>query len=230
MKALMVFVMVMLTGLESFSQHQLAGAWEFKEAGLVHTMIVADQYFSVASYSKQEKKFSGTYGGTLQYANGNISGAIEFNSNNKENVGTPYTFPVTIRGNEMLLTRDGKKELWKRIDGGMAPLAGNWRISGRDQNGQMVPINPGPRKTIKILSATRFQWAAINTGTGEFFGTGGGTYSLSDGKYAESIEFFSRDSSRVGMLLSFDAKVEGKEWLHSGKSSKGDPVKEIWRR
>jgi hypothetical protein len=130
----------------------------------------------------------------------------------------------------MLLTRDGKKELWKRIDEGKGGLSGNWRITSRDQNGQMVAMTPGARKTIKLLSDTRFQWAAINTETGEFFGTGGGKYTFKDGKYTEMIEFFSRDSSRVGMSLTFDATLTGNEWLHSGKSSKGDPVKEIWSR
>jgi hypothetical protein len=230
MRVLFVLAIVVFSGSASFSQHQPEGAWEFKDDGLVHTMIIADNYFSVAAYSIEGRKFSGTYGGILQYANGKISGTVEFNSDDRNKVGKAYEFPVTIQGNEMLLTRDGKRELWKRIDDGKAPLAGNWRISGRDQNGQMVPINPGPRKTIKILSSSRFQWAAINTGTGEFFGTGGGKYTLSDGKYTELIEFFSRDSSRVGISLSFDAKVDGNEWLHSGKSSKGDPVKEIWKK
>jgi len=230
MKVLFGVFMVFIAHLISFGQHQPSGAWEFRENGMVNTMIIADNYFSVAGYSIEERKFSDTYGGTLQFAAGGFAGTIEFNSGNKENVGKPYSFPVTIQGNEMLLTRNGKKELWKRIDDGKGNLSGNWRISSREQNGQMNPMNPGPRKTIKILSATRFQWAAINTETGEFFGTGGGKYTLSDGKYAEMIEFFSRDSSRVGMSLSFDAKVDGREWLHSGKSSKGDPVKEIWRR
>lgn len=65
----------------------------------------------------------------------------------------------------------------------------------------MVSMRPGARKTIKILSGTRFQWAAINSETGEFFGTGGGNYTFKDGKYTENIEYFSRDASRVGASL-----------------------------
>jgi hypothetical protein len=94
----------------------------------------------------------------------------------------------------------------------------------------METVGDGPRKTFKILSGTRFQWIAMNTSTGEFFGTGGGTYTLKDGKYTENIEFFSRDSSRVGMTLTFDAKVDGSKWEHSGLSSKGDKIKEEWSR
>jgi hypothetical protein len=97
-------------------------------------------------------------------------------------------------------------------------------------NGQFNAMPKAARKTIKIFSRTRFQWAAINTQTGDFSGTGGGTYTLKDGKYTETLDFFSRDSSRVGMSLSFDALVEGNKWTHSGKSSTGNPVNEIWEK
>jgi len=119
---------------------------------------------------------------------------------------------------------------WKRIDSGDKHLAGNWRITQRKQGDQMVDIPLRARRTLKLLTATRFQWAAINVETGEFFGTGGGTYSFQDGKYTENIEFFSRDDSRVGMSLTFDGKLDDGKWIHSGKSSKGDPIYEVWER
>jgi hypothetical protein len=94
----------------------------------------------------------------------------------------------------------------------------------------MGEMQMGPRKTLKICSGGRFQWMAINPETKEFFGTGGGTYTLKDGKYTETLEFFSRDNSRVGASLGFDAKVEGNKWQHTGKSSKGDRVNEVWTK
>lgn len=83
---------------------------------------------------------------------------------------------------------------------------------------------------MKILTGTRFQWVAINQETGEFFGSGGGTYTFDNGTYTEKIEFFSRDSSRIGAELSFKGSVNGNNWDHSGKSSKGDPIHEVWTR
>jgi hypothetical protein len=51
------------------------------------------------------------------------------------------------------------------------------------------------------------------------------------GKYTENIDFFSRDQSRVGMSLSFDfALTPENDWRHSGKSSKGDPIDEVWSK
>jgi len=83
---------------------------------------------------------------------------------------------------------------------------------------------------LKILSGTRFQWVAINIKTGEFSGTGGGTYSFAHNQYTENIEFFSRDNERVGAQLTFDGKIEDGQWHHSGLSSKGDPIYEIWSK
>jgi hypothetical protein len=71
---------------------------------------------------------------------------------------------------------------------------------------------------------------AINTQTGEFFGTGGGTYTFENNVYTENIDFFSRDNSRVGASLEFKGTVNGNKWDHSGKSSKGDPIHEEWTR
>ena len=103
-------------------------------------------------------------------------------------------------------------------------------ITGRVRDGEMSKMTPGARRTMKILSGTRFQWIAYNVETGEFSGTGGGTYTTKNGKYTENIEFFSRDNSRVGASLTFDFSLEDGAWRHKGLSSKGDPIDEVWTK
>jgi hypothetical protein len=56
-------------------------------------------------------------------------------------------------------------------------------------------------RTIKILSGGHFQWTAFNWATKEFSGTSGGIYPANNRFYNETIEFFSRDDSRVGVSL-----------------------------
>jgi len=75
-----------------------------------------------------------------------------------------------------------------------------------------------------------FQWIAINPAEKGFYGTGGGHYAFQNGKYSEHILFFSRDNTRVGALLTFDGEIKDSDWHHSGRSSKGDPIYEIWSR
>ena len=81
---------------------------------------------------------------------------------------------------------------------------------------------------MKILSGTRFQWIACNTETKQFMGTCGGTYATLNAEYTENIDFFSRDVTKVGLSLSFNYELIDGNWHHSGFSSKGDPINEIW--
>ena len=76
-------------------------------------------------------------------------------------------------------------------DGSPGKLAGAWLFFNRMRNGELGnPRNAdNARKTMKILSGTRFQWIAYNVETKEFMGTGGGTYTTIDGKYTENIDF-----------------------------------------
>lgn len=230
MKIRYILLSMMLTSSSVFAQQQFQGAWEATKGDTTFTLIIADDYMAMSMYNLNGKQFFRTLGGTVRSYDGEIAGITEFDSQEKSSVGKEYRLPVRMKGNTLEMTRHGKMT-WKKVDDGDKNLAGNWRITQREQNGKLTPIHTsGPRKTIKILSSTRFQWAAINTETGEFSGTGGGKYTLENGLYTEGITFFSRDSSRVGMMLTFNAKLDGKDWYHSGKSSKGDPINEVWSR
>ena len=230
MKHRCIFLMLVLIGTSAFAQKKIQGAWETQKGDTTFSMIIVDDYMAMTMYNLDGKVFYRTIGGTIRSYDGEISGITEFDSQERSNVGKEYRLPVRMKGDKLEMTRTGKMT-WKKVDDGDKNLAGNWRITQREQNGKLTPIHTsGPRKTIKILSATRFQWAAINTETGEFSGTGGGSYSFENGAYTEAIAFFSRDASRVGMKLSFNARLEGNDWYHSGKSSKGDPINEVWSR
>jgi len=212
-----------------FSQN-ITGAWTRNLDTAVQYLTVVDNYFTVATFNLQEKKFISTRGGTAIVEKGKMSGTIEFNTVDRTEVKSTYSYDVKINENTLMLPLEGNSKKWLKVDNANESLAGNWRITGREQAGTMTPIKPAARKTIKILSGTRFQWAAINMETGEFFGTGGGHYTFKDGTYTEHIEFFSRDASRVGASLSFKAEINNGEWHHSGLSSKGEKIHEVWSR
>ncbi|WP_147243358.1 membrane or secreted protein [Chitinophaga flava] len=206
----------------------LLGAWKSSSGDVNSILLITPGYFSITSY--QDKKFLSTMGGTWK-APDEVSVKIEFNTDERSQVGWEGAVSVSSENGKLITTLgDGLKTEWSRVDNGEGSLAGYWQISGREQDGKMNEIKPGVRKTIKILSGTRFQWVAINTETGEFFGTGGGTYAFVNGVYTEKIDFFSRDNSRVGATLTFKGKVEGNAWDHSGLSSKGEPIHEVWSR
>ncbi|MFN5422394.1 MAG: membrane or secreted protein [bacterium] len=226
--SLVILLSLLLTC--SVGAQQINGAWTRSLDTAVQYLTIVDYYYSLVTFNVESKKFINTTGGTLDLSNGRISGAIEFNTADKSAVGSKYDLPVHQKGKKLQLDLDGIGLVWNRVDMAEEGLSGNWKIIGREQDGKMGTIVPGARKTIKILSATRFQWVALNSATGEFFGTGGGTYTFNNGKYTEKIEFFSRDASRVGASLSFDAELKDGDWHHSGLSSKGDRIYEVWSR
>ena len=222
-------VIFFLAGIEN-PETSLYGAWRMQVGSTEVIMNIQDGYLSHTSFDKTGKKFYQTRGGSFQEKNKKLILLYEFSSSDKEHVGNTIEYTYSFEDNNLIWEYNGIRETWKRIDDNKQALAGVWRITGRMQDGKINPMNPGPRKTLKILSASRFQWFAINTETKEFFGTGGGTYTFIDGKYTENIEFFSRDSSRVGASLQFDGNVSGNTWTHKGLSSRGEPIHEEWTR
>ena len=209
----------------------LNGGWLFENNNHQQVLLFADNYFSQTGYNQQEKKFQFTRGGTFELQNGQVNTKIEFDTRRNDEIGKTFTYRFSLNNDKLTLDINGEKQTWKQVDKGAENLAGTWKITARKQDDKIVQIHQtGPRKTLKILTETRFQWAAINPETKEFVGTGGGSYSFKNGKYTENIEFFSRDSSRVGAALTFDGKLDKGAWHHSGLSSRGDSIYEVWGR
>lgn len=211
----------------------LIGAWEgyhTSEKGekLKSVVIFSDGYQVITTYDSKTGEFKSTNGGTWKLVGNTMTEKIEFDSNNSERVGTEVSFDVYI--NDSIMGIVGTKKKLKRIDTGTpGKLQGAWLMSGRIRDGKtQLRDTDRPRKTMKILSGTRFQWIAYNTETKQFMGTGGGTYTTNNGAYTENIKFFSRDDSKVGAGLKFNYSLVDGKWHHSGLSSKGDPIHEIW--
>lgn len=211
----------------------IIGAWETittSENGdqLKNVMIFVDGYYVSTTYHATTGKFIKTHGGSWNVINNMMTENLEFDTDNSERVGTEINYKVNISDNELELIDSHQKLM--RIDAGQpGVLQGAWLMSGRTIDGKsQIRNTDGPRKTMKILSGTQFQWIAYNTETKQFMGTGGGTYTTIDGDYTETIEFFSRDDSRVGISLKFNYELIDGNWHHTGLSSKGDPINEIW--
>lgn len=199
---------------------------EVKEMEVVK--IFQDGYFAVGSKNVQGDKFHSARGGEFKIENGKFIEIQDFNTENPEFIGKEIYYEIMQKDNKIIIKDPINTWVWEKISNEKNDLTRNWVITGRQRDGQLNRNTPGDRRTIKILSGGRFQWVAFNSATKEFSGTGGGTYTAKDGKYIENIEFFSRDDSRVGASLEFDYEVKDGEWHHSGKSSTGNDIYEIW--
>lgn len=227
---LILFIFSLFTGVYG---QDLIGAWEslsvLEDGQRVKSIVVlTEDYQVMTKYEAETGNFIMTNGGAWTQDGDTVTETIEFDSDNPERVGSKVSFQIYIDEKSMGIV--GDELVWTRIDNGMpGKLQGAWLISGRKKDGEIRSRDISrPRKTMKILSGTRFQWIAYNTETKQFMGTGGGTYTTVNGRYTENIEFFSKDVTRVGASLDFDFELVDGQWHHSGLSSKGKPIYEIW--
>ena len=227
------FTVLLLALLNITHSQEFVGAWEGYHTAttgekLKSIVIFSEAYQVISTYNAKTGKFISSNGGSWKLEGDTMTEKIEFDTANPERVGSEVSFKIFMKDSIMGIV--GGDINYRRIDKGMpGKLQGAWLMSGRIRDGktQERDINR-PRKTMKILSGTRFQWIAYNTATKQFMGTGGGTYTTKDGKYIENIEFFSRDDSKAGISLGFDFEIIDGKWHHKGLSSKGDPIHEIW--
>lgn len=238
MKKILILPLLFLTGL-LYAQN-IEGAWKMMHkngqpvTGEEYVKLYQDGYFAFGAKESDSNKFLGAGGGEFSLNGEDYSETLDFYTFKPEYVGNTTKFHINMADGRMVITADldGQTlvEIWEKVGSGSNDLTNNWVFTGRQQDGEISRSTPGDRRTVKILTGGRFQWIAFNSGTKEFMGTGGGTYIADDGKYTETIEFFSRDDDRVGDSLNFTYRILDGEWHHSGLSSTGNPIYEIWTR
>tara|TARA_B100000963_G_scaffold223189_1_gene194581 strand:- start:16664 stop:17323 length:660 start_codon:yes stop_codon:yes gene_type:complete len=211
------FKVLFLFGSISFSQ-----VYNFNSVSngksIIHKIMLDENYFVETQYLTKTSEFVLTRGGYYNKTETKIIKVnLEFNSN---------FFKDSLKFVEF-----EKKDSWVKLSQKPIELNGIWLMAGRitDEGEKRRDISK-PRKTMKFLKDGNFQWIAFNIDTFQFFGSGGGTYSAKNGIYTENIEFFSRNNNSVGKILPFNYSLKGVDWHHSGKSSKGDPIYEIWTK
>ncbi|WP_200975319.1 hypothetical protein [Echinicola sp. 20G] len=218
---------------------ELEGAWKLTHLNGIPVKdqecikIYQDGYFAFGNKEMDTNHFLGAGGGlyTLEDST-SYTETFDFYTSNPNKIGASTQYNLDFLDEKLILSymKKGENviEIWEKVSDRDDDLNGTWVITGRKRGDEISTMTPGARRTVKILGGGRFQWIAFNSETKEFSGTGGGNYTAQNGKYTEYITFFSRDDSRVGASLGFDYEVKDGAWHHSGLSSKGDPIYEIW--
>ncbi len=213
-----IFLLSILNILYSCSQLDNTASSVFeidKTDETIERLIIDSEYLVVTEFNKTSGAFVKTYGGYYEIEGDSYQVSLEFNSDFEKD---------SIKSIE--LTKDNN---WRNISKPKSMLQGKWVMSGSYNNGEFRTRDTNlPRKTMKVLIDGFFQWIAFNTETFRFSGSGGGEYEAVDGKYIEKIQYFSREDSRVGAELDFNYEVKEGNWHHSGLSSKGNPINEVW--
>jgi len=209
----------------------IQGAWQYSSGKEQTVIIITPHIFSSATYNKSEKKFISSYGGTWSVKDDKLVLKTEWNSTDSTKVGTEWISAIAVTKKQLSL--NGLPAKLERLDDGTpGELAGAWIITGSYNNDQVSKRRSPfyPRRTMKILSGKHFQWIAYNVVTKQFIDTGGGTYSTENGKYTETIHFFTKTAESVGKTLSFDYSFVNGDWRHKGQKSTGGAMDECWTK
>lgn len=231
-----LLTILLLSMVFTLQAQNLNGAWQAisinnEGHAMKHLLIFSDNYFVETQYRADTSEFIATKGGFYSYENGKLKRELEFNTAVPDQVGQEFIDWIVFKSSQLTF-KDSGIEFSQLDDGSPGDLASAWIFAGRKSSDGTINLRTGEhsRKTMKVLSGTKFQWIAFDVDTRQFMGTGGGTYTTENGKYTETIEFFSRDASRVGNQLEFEFETIDGNWHHSGLSSKGDPIYEIWAK
>ncbi len=218
------FILCLFISTSMFGQDiNLDGAY-LTRSDDTHTLLLFKNGYSSKIIYKDQQYIS-TQGGPYTFDGKTLCITWEYNDADLQSVGTTTNTAVSPDNNTLAL----EDKIFQKQPAKKQDLDGAWRITGRQNAEEKVSAIPhGDRKTIKILVDGYFQWVAINPAQKGFYGTGGGKYTFSGNDYTETIVFFSRDNSRIGADLKFKGEIKNKDWHHSGLSSKGDPIYEIW--
>lgn len=212
-------VLLLTLFVTAFAFNLKAQVYEYvNNEGQTHRILKTDTYLVETIFEKDPAKFVLTRGGFINKVGEDLEVVFEFNSDyNKDQM---KTYVLTDMSD------------WKQISLTDQELESTWLFATRVRNGEMSKRRgeESTRKTLKFLKDGYFQWIAYDTNGMKFMGSGGGTYTAKDGTYIETIQYFSKDNSRVGAVLSFDYEVKGNDWHHKGLSSKGDPIHEVWAK
>lgn len=196
-------------------------------------LMIKDSYFILTTFNSAPASFNNTVGGILTTEGKNFTVNLEFNALIAKDSLKTLKGTFQLKGNRCVILFDnGIKLDLEKVTKEDQNLEGAFLMAGRvtDQGESRRRIDV-PRITMKMLIHGHFQWIAFNRETFEFSGTGGGTYiANSAGDYIEKIEFFSRNSGRVGAKLPFKFNLTANDWFHQGNSSAGEPMHEIWSR
>ena len=131
---------------------------------------------------------------------------------------------------------DGTAQVWdaqtgKPVSGPLNHL-GTWQLVSY-KYGDATKWSDAPRdqRRIKLITETHFTWVAYDVASGKVQSMAGGTYTLSDGAYTESIEYAGQGmTDYFGKKQTFTIRLEGDKLHQSGKLSDGTKVEEVWQR
>ncbi|MFO7744005.1 MAG: hypothetical protein R6V36_01320 [Psychroflexus sp.] len=234
MKLLYIFIISFLS-INLVHSQELNGAWkkmskESKDQKSIK--LYSDAYFTSSIYLESTGEFISASGGTYSLSDSDYIENYEIDSRSRSVTGTYLNFDYELKNDTLKIydKNSRNEETWTRIDKAEKENITCWKIHQAFRGSKWLTIEDKPRKTLKMLTDNYYQILALNSQTGEFFGSSGGKWEFKDDKHHEMVHFFSKNQDIVGDTLSFKKEINKGIWYHNGKNSKGDYIQERWKK
>jgi hypothetical protein len=124
------------------------GAWQIKNATVIHTLVCKDGYFSYVQFDESNKKFIQSFGGTYSIAEKQLNTVVEFDTKNSGLTGKSVTYPLTLSNNRLTCAVNNVAVAWTRLDdgkGGIGRKLAHYRAYAKRNaaaNAKRRPKNP----------------------------------------------------------------------------------------
>lgn len=111
-----------------------------------------------------------------------------------------------------------------------ASAVGTWKLVSAKANGKAVDVPTGTT-VLKHVTPTDFVFVYYTT-QGLITVAGGGHYTYTGTRYAESVEYGVGEGMApyIGKTQQFTLRIEGGRWYQSGTETDGTAVEEVWER
>lgn len=214
---------------------ELNGAWKKvneKSADQITIRLYSDAYFTTSTRIESTGEFVSASGGTYAINETDHIQNYEIHTTSRAITGTYLNYDYELKNDTLRLNDKNSRneEVWVRIDAAEKENVTCWKIHQAFRDSEWKTIADKPRKSLKMLTDNYYQVLALNSQTGEFFGSSGGKWTFEDGKHKEMIRFFSKNPDMVGKTLPFDRSIKDGIWSHNGKSSEGEYIQERWKK
>jgi hypothetical protein len=109
-------------------------------------------------------------------------------------------------------------------------LIGTWKMVKAKFDGKEFKIPEGATQ-FKHITPTQYMFVDFDK-DGNIFDARGGPYTLKGEKFESTPEYGVSENFKAlkGKAQSFECKVEGDKWYHSGRLSNGLTIEEVWER
>lgn len=215
-------------------------AWSQYSDNIIYLKHITPTHFTWLHYDKDENRMVGTGGGTYTYTGDTYTEDIHFfHPPGSSELGQTIPFTAEFKDGKWYHTGYAKEmefdpetaevvvvdsnkieEIWEKIESEEphSEIVGTWElVSYKNEEDSIWSEHPGFVGYMKLITPTHFTWVYYNKEGDEVTAEAGGTYTLEEDIYSETL-FYQHppEQNLVGLTIPFDFRMENGKWYHKG--------------